>query len=130
MKQVFLVDDEYFAVEGLKKFVNWEKYDLTVCGEAYDGKTALQNIESLQPDIVFTDVRMPGLNGLELIARAKTLVPQCLFVIISGYNEFDYARKALRLGVLDYIDKPVNLEKLDAVLKRIDDVFRNRNRKL
>ena len=92
---------------------------MTVCGEAYDGKTALQNIESLQPDIVFTDVRMPGLNGLELIARAKTLVPQCLFVIISGYNEFDYARKALRLGVLDYIDKPVNLEKLDAVLKPV-----------
>lgn len=127
-KRVFLVDDEYLAIEGLMRLVDWERLDAEVCGAAYDGKTALEQIEILCPDVVLTDIRMPGMNGLDLIAAVKRRLPSTLFVVISGYNEFEYARSALRLGVVDYIDKPVTVEKIEEVYGKINQIFQARQR--
>ncbi len=127
-KKVFLVDDEYLAIEGLMRLVDWKGMGAQVCGAAYDGKTALEQIRIVCPDVVLTDIRMPGMNGLDLIAAVKRLLPSTLFVVISGYNEFEYARSALRLGVIDYIDKPVTVEKIEEVYGKINQIFQARQR--
>ena len=128
MDRVFLVDDEYLAIEGLRLLVDWNRLGAEVCGVAYDGESALEQITRLRPDVVLTDIRMPGMNGLDLIAAVKQALPSTLFVVISGYNEFEYARSALRLGVVDYIDKPVTVEKIEAVYQKISAVLESRRR--
>lgn len=126
MYQVFLVDDEFLAIEGLRLLVDWERLGAEVCGVAYDGISAREQILEKKPDIVLTDIRMPGMNGLDLIAAVKQALPSTVFVVISGYNEFEYARSALRLGVIDYIDKPVTVEKIEDVYRKIEQVFEAR----
>ena len=123
MKRVFLVDDEYLAIEGLRRLVDWKKYDMEVCGVAGDGKSGREMILAQKPDIVFSDIRMPGMNGLDMIAAVKPALPQTLFAIISGYNDFEYVRTALRMSIVDYLDKPVTVEKVYAVLERMNAVF-------
>ncbi|MBS1474016.1 MAG: response regulator, partial [Massilimaliae sp.] len=91
MYQVFLVDDEFLAIEGLRLLVDWERLGAEVCGAAYDGISAREQILEKKPDIVLTDIRMPGMNGLDLIAAVKQALPSTVFVVISGYNEFEYA---------------------------------------
>lgn len=110
-------------MEGLKTLIDWHSYNAEICGVAFDGPQALELILGARPDIVIIDIRMPGMNGLEVIRRAKPAVPGTAFVIISGYDDFEYARLALRLGVVDYISKPVTLEKMQEVLARIIGVF-------
>ena len=127
MKQVLIVDDERLTVEGLRLLVNWKAYDAEVCAVAFDGTTALQKIKKFHPDIVFTDIRMPGMNGLELIQQAKKEFPDTIFIIISGYNDFEYIRKALRFGVIDYVDKPASAEKIDEVMRQISTAFAERD---
>lgn len=128
MDRVFLVDDEYLAIEGLRLLVDWNSLGAEVCGVAYDGESALEQILTQKPDVVLTDIRMPGMNGLDLIAAVKQALPSTLFAVISGYNEFEYARSALRLGVIDYIDKPVTVEKIEAVYRKIRSVLESRRR--
>lgn len=127
MKQVLIVDDEKLTVEGLRLLVNWKSYDAEVCAVAFDGTTALQKIKMFHPDIVFTDIRMPGMNGLELIQQAKKEFPDTIFIIISGYNDFEYIRKALRFGVTDYVDKPASVEKIDEVMRHISTALAERD---
>ena len=127
MKQVLIVDDERLTVEGLRLLVNWKSYDAEVCAVAFDGTTALQKIKMFHPDIVFTDIRMPGMNGLELIQQAKKEFPDTIFIIISGYNDFEYIRKALRFGVTDYVDKPASVEKIDEVMRHISTALAERD---
>ena len=129
MQRVIIVDDEYLTVEGINRLKDWGAFDMEVCGVAYDGVSALQIVEELRPDILISDIRMPGMNGLELIEAAKNVLPDAIFIIISGYNEFEYVRLALRLGVIDYIDKPVTVEKMHAVLRNIDRIIKARRAK-
>ena len=118
MGKVVIVDDEYIAAEGLVRLVEWKEYDLEVACIAYDGVSALSAILDVKPDIVFTDIRMPGLSGLDLIQAAKSRLPGTVFVIISGYNDFEYIRKAIHLNVFDYLDKPITIEKVTEILRR------------
>ncbi len=127
MIRVFLVDDEYLEIEGLRLMVDWGKYGMEIAGAAYDGLTARERILELRPDVVFTDIRMPGIGGFELIEDVKASLPETLFVVISGYNDFAYIRMALRLGLADYLDKPVTVEKIEEVLRRIGEIFSARN---
>jgi len=117
MIKAVLIDDEYIVVEGLKAIVNWSEFGIEVVGSASDGVSGLELIEKEKPDIVFTDITMPRMNGLALIEKAKKVIPSGVFIIFSGYNEFEYARKAISLGVIDYLDKPVTIDKVEETLK-------------
>mgnify|MGYP002226863854 CR=1 FL=1 len=94
-----------------------KKLEYEVVGCAYDGIHGLEVIRETAPDLVITDIRIPGMDGLSMIEAAKEFCEDTVFVVISGYTEFEYARKALRLGVKGYIDKPISIDKLNDVLK-------------
>lgn len=120
MYKVLIVDDEPYVRKGLKALIDWEQYGYTVCAEAEDGEEALQKIKDLQPNLVITDIKMPGITGLELIKRvAQERVNQPRFIILSGYNEFEFARAAIKYNVKDYILKPVDMDELVGILHQI-----------
>jgi len=110
--------DEEIVRRGLVMTTPWEKYNCKVIGEAENGLAGIELISRLKPDIVFTDIRMSGLNGLVMIQKAREIV-DTEFVIISGYNEFDYAKKAIALGVREYLLKPIDDLELEKVLERL-----------
>lgn len=120
MYRLVIVDDEYIVIEGIKALIARTKLPYEVVGWAYDGIKALEVICELQPDLVITDIRIPGLDGLSLIEAAKEQCPDTTFVVISGYMEFEYARRALSLGVKGYIDKPISMDKLKDVLQHVE----------
>lgn len=119
-----VIDDEYIVVEGIKAIINRYELDYEVVGFAYDGIHALEVIREQKPDVVITDIRIPGLDGLSLIEAAKEFLPKTVFVVISGYMEFEYARRALYLGVKGYIDKPITIDKLTQVLKKVEQSWK------
>ncbi len=119
MLKVLLVDDEPSVIEGLKLFVNWGKLGFEIIGEAPDGVTSFSIIQRNLPDLVICDIRMPGLNGLELIEKVNNeIFPTPKFILLSGYNDFSYAQKALQLGAVGYLTKPLDLDELEQELLR------------
>lgn len=120
MYRLVIIDDEYIVIEGIKALLARAKLPYEVVGWAYDGIHALEVIREQKPDMVITDIRIPGLDGLSLIEAAKEECPDTLFIVISGYMEFEYARRALSLGVKGYIDKPISIDKLKEVFDRIE----------
>ena len=108
MKKVLLVEDENLIRRGLKFQMDWTAVNCVVAGEAASGQEGLEQIQNLQPDIVITDIRMPDMDGLEMLAAGQA---ECPFdaIIISGYSEFEYAQQAIHLGVSEYLLKPANL---------------------
>lgn len=126
MYKLFIVDDEEVVIDGLMSCIEWSEYNIDVIGSATSGKTAYEFIMSNKPDIVITDIRMPGMNGLELIEKVRTENLEILFVIFSGYNEFEYVRKALKLETVDYLSKPVEIDEFtDAICKVIQRYEKN-----
>ncbi len=123
MFKVFIVDDEPSVIEGLKIMVPWGKLEFELCGEASNGLEALKNIEVLRPHLVITDIRMPGLNGLELINEVKKMEIDTEFVILSGYADFSYAQEAMRMKVLNYLLKPLEQEEILTVLSSVKRKF-------
>lgn len=120
MMNVLLVDDEPWVLEGLRSIVNWDKYGFQVCGEAENGNSAWSMIEQLKPDLVFTDIHMPSVGGLELIDRSmQELAKPPRFVILSGYDQFEYARRALEQRVEDYLLKPIDEDEIGLVLEQM-----------
>ncbi|CAI6084153.1 response regulator transcription factor [Cohnella sp. JJ-181] len=125
MRKIILVDDEMFARKGLAGLIAWEQYGFEVAGEAEDGEEALALIGRIAPDVVVTDIRMPVLDGLELIREARERgYPDTRFIIISGYSDFKYAQQAVRFGVQDYLLKPIDEYELIACLVRIGEELR------
>ncbi|MEY8392417.1 response regulator [Lachnospiraceae bacterium] len=119
---IFIVDDEAWITIGLKKLIEKSALPFEVIGEAKDGITALEEIRLLNPDIVFTDIRMPGMTGLELLGQITddpSLTAKV--VIISGYADFEYARTAMRKGSCDYLLKPIKQEDLNNILNKLYD---------
>lgn len=117
MYKVILVEDEPLIREGLRTTTPWEAYGCEVIGEASDAVEAELLILQKKPDIVITDIYMPGVSGLELIERVKGSV-SCEFIIISGYDEFEYAQKAVYLGVTGYLLKPIDDNELKDVIEK------------
>lgn len=122
--KVLLVDDEPAALEGMQLWINWPELGFDICGTSSNGAEALEKIGELQPDLVVTDVRMPVMDGLEMIeAWQKQNVRQVSFAIVSGYSEFQYAQKALRFGITRYLLKPIDEEiaakELGAIYKEL-----------
>lgn len=117
--KVLLVDDEKLERILIRKGFAWEKYDFEIIGEASSGQEALEFIRYRQPDVVITDISMPHMNGLELTEKILKSIPQCYVVIVTSYREFEYARKAIQLGVEDFLLKPVNMDEVKTVVERI-----------
>ncbi len=105
MRKVMIVDDESLVRIGLQSMIDWESHGYTIAGVFKNGEDALSAAKELHYDIVLTDIRMPGMSGLELVAQLQTVSPQSNVIILSSYNDFEYTRKAIQLGVKDYISK-------------------------
>ena len=119
MIRVIVADDEYKVCQLICQLIHWDALGMQLVGTASNGIEALQMIEAEKPDLVLTDIRMPGYDGMELLKRARLLNPNMEFIIISGYSHFEYAQTAIRYGVSDYILKPVNEEALNATLQKV-----------
>lgn len=109
---VLIADDEPLICRLVQALADWDSLDMKVADTAQNGLEALEKIKSLQPDILITDIRMPGLGGLELVEKAKALKPDLQVIIISGYAHFEYAQSAIKFGVGNYLLKPINKEEL------------------
>ncbi|MDL4840682.1 response regulator [Aquibacillus rhizosphaerae] len=121
MKKVFLVDDEKVIREGIGKSINWKKEGFEYCGDAPDGEIALPLIEKSKPDIVITDIKMPFMDGLQLSRILRDKLPDLKIIILSGHDEFEYAREAMRAQVSEYCLKPVTAFDLLEILHKVSD---------
>lgn len=121
MFKVLIIDDEEVIREGLRSAIEWEEMCCKVVGEAEDGDEGLALINSLEPDIVLTDIRMPGLNGLEMICRINQLKHICKIIILTGFRDFEYAQEAVRLGAFRLLLKPTKKEEL---MKAIEEALK------
>lgn len=121
MYKLLIVDDELLVLEGLKKLVDWKKYNMHIIGEASSGQEGIVLAREMNPDIVITDIRMPDLSGLDMMKRISDINPRTKFLVLSGYDDFNWAKKAFNYGAVDYLLKPVDLEQLNAVLQKIVD---------
>jgi two-component system, response regulator YesN len=119
MIKVVIVEDKPPILWSIKQKIENYSKEMSVVGEAYNGQEALSLINELKPDIVFTDIRMPVVDGLELISEVKKTFSDIHFIIISGFDEFEYARQAMRLGVSEYILKPVTQETINDILNKV-----------
>jgi len=129
MFKVLLVDDERVILDGISRFVNWQALGTELAGTARNGLEALEIITSHQPDIVITDILMPGMDGLELIAKVRELELPVQFIMLSGFSDFEYARQALRYGVKEYLLKPCNEEMISrAITEVIKEVEQRRHK--
>ena len=119
MLKVFLAEDEFIIREGIKNNIDWQAHGYEFCGEASDGELAFPLIQKTRPDILITDMKMPFVDGLALSRLVKKELPETEIIILSGYEEFDYAKEAIQIGVARYLLKPINGETL---LQEIDSV--------
>jgi two-component system, response regulator YesN len=129
MYKVLLVDDERIITDGMSKVINWESMGTNLIGTARNGIEAFSIIEQKKPDIVISDIKMPGMNGLELVAKVHSVFPEIRFVLLSGFSEFDYAKQAMQYGVKHYLLKPCNENTImDAVTEICEDLKQIQNR--
>lgn len=122
--KVFLVEDELVIRRGIKNSIEWEKAGYKFVGEASDGELAYPMIIKEKPDILITDIRMPFMDGLELSKLVRKELPDIKILILSGYDEFEYAKEAIRLGVTEYLLKPISSAKLMEVLDQVSASIR------
>jgi two-component system, response regulator YesN len=124
MFKVLLVDDEPFVTKALKVLIDWEELGYSICGEASHGEEAVEIIKELKPDVVITDIRMPRMDGLELIRYcSEVLKANSEFIVLSGYNDFKYAQQAIKYRVKEYLLKPIDEEELVDRLKELSKEF-------
>ncbi len=129
MIKIFLVEDEVIIRHGIRDTINWEENGFLFVGEAGDGEYAYPLILKTEPDILITDVRMPFMDGLELSRLVKKVLPDTKIIILSGYNEFDYAKEAIKIGISDYLLKPVSSSNLIDALKKVADTIKEEREK-
>ncbi|MBT2727958.1 response regulator [Bacillus sp. ISL-75] len=118
MYKLLIVDDEKIVIEGLKSATNWKEHHIEIVGSASDGEEAFKEIINKKPDIVLADIRIPKMNGLDLIKETKNLNLETVFIIISGYSKFDYAKRAIQLEAIDYLVKPIEVDEIVCSIKK------------
>ncbi len=118
MIKVLIIDDEPIIREGLRRTIDWDRLQCSIAGEAENGVEAVEKINSLQPDIVITDIMMPGLSGLELTKFIKDYHPHIKIIFLTGYNNFSFAQQAIKLGAFDFVLKPTNTDELEAIISK------------
>lgn len=116
MYRVLLIDDENIIVEGLRRVVRWADYNCQVVGTACDAEEGTKLIRALHPHILFTDIRMPGRDGLSMVAALRSEYPDMQVAILTGYRDFAYAQEAIRLGVTRFLLKPSKMEEIKEAL--------------
>lgn len=125
MLKVFLVEDEFVVREGIKKNIDWQSHGYEFCGEASDGELAFPMIQKLKPDIVITDIKMPFMDGLTLSRLIKKEMPWIEIIILTGHQEFEYAKEGIKIGVAEYLSKPISgaelLKEVDALAVKIEE---------
>lgn len=129
MYRILLVDDERIIREGIAAIIDWEAHDLMFLGAVRNGIEAYDAIVREHPQIVITDIKMPVLDGLELIAKVKGEFPEIIFIVLSGYSEFELAKEAMRHGVKHYLLKPCNEHKIIDVLQNVKNELRQNEQK-
>ena len=119
MYKVFLIEDEIVIREALERMIPWNEHGFELVGKAKDGEIALPMIRKTKPDVLITDIKMPFMDGLTLSGIVKKEFPDIRIVIVSGYDDFEYAKKAIALGVDDYLLKPIAKAEFVNVLQKI-----------
>ena len=119
MLKIFLAEDEVIVRETIKRMIPWENLGFELVGEAADGEMALPLLIRQQPDLLITDIKMPFMDGLTLARLAKKEVPGLKVVILSGYDDFNYAKQAINIGVEDYLLKPITK---NAFIERLEEI--------
>jgi two-component system response regulator YesN len=117
--KVFFVEDEIVTREGIRDNVDWEANGFEFCGEATDGEMALPMLRTARPDVLITDIKMPFMDGLQLSKIVRERMPWVKIIILSGHDEFEYAQQAIKVGVTEYLLKPVTVQNLHQVLQRL-----------
>lgn len=124
MYRVALIDDEHIIVEGLRRVLPWEKMDCSVVGTASDGAAGLSLIREKKPDILFTDIRMPNMDGLTMLAAVRSEYPHMQVTVLTAFRDFDYAQRAMHLGACRYLLKPSRMDELNEavseMIRRLD----------
>lgn len=119
MLKLLIADDELYVREYMKTVLDWNALGISICGYAEDGPEAIEVAENTNPDIAFLDINMPGMDGLVLTETLKEKFPDLVIAFVTGYSEFEYARKALQLGAEEYILKPFSPEELETAVRRM-----------
>ena len=118
---ILIVEDEYLVRQGLAKLVNFTAYDMEIMGQAENGRQAWDLIQKQVPDVILTDINMPQMNGIQLASLVREKYPQTHLVFLTGYDDFDYALSAVKLGVDDYLLKPFSRQDIEEMLGKIKD---------
>ena len=126
MYKVVIIDDEPIIVRGLEKTVKWEKWECTVAGTAFNGMEGMELIRREQPDILISDICMPKMDGLSMIAALKSEFPDMEIAILTGYRDFDYAQEAIRLGVCRFLLKPSKMDELNEAIEAMTEKLKGR----
>ncbi|MBD5550262.1 MAG: response regulator [Lachnospiraceae bacterium] len=121
MYKVVIIDDEPIIMEGLRKSVDWNRFGCTVVGMTGSGEEGIRLIREVEPDIIFTDIRMPCMDGLTMIAAIRSEFPGMQIVILTGYRDFDYAQRAISLGVTRFLLKPSKMDEIMEALEAATD---------
>lgn len=124
MFKVLIVDDEPVIRKGIKNVIDWESMGCAICGEASDGIEGMDMIKELRPDIVITDIKMPGVDGLEMIRETKEIIPDGKIIILTGFRDFEYLQEAIKLGAFDYLLKPSKIPDITSIIKRAVDCLK------
>ncbi len=126
MIRMLIIDDDYYIRIGIQNSIDWESLGVEIIGDAEDGEQGLEAILQLKPDLILLDVCMPFMNGLELLEQLANHKLNCNVIILSGYDEFEYAQMAIKYGVIDYLLKPIDKEKLVESILKTRDVIRKK----
>ncbi|WP_068777065.1 response regulator [Paenibacillus sp. FJAT-26967] len=121
MYKVIIADDEAVFRKYLRHAIHWDSYEFEICGEAKNGLEALELVETHSPDIIFADINMPFMDGLTFAERVREIHPHLAVILVTGHSEFEYARRAIRIGVVDYILKPFTEEELLVTLLKVKE---------
>lgn len=121
MIRAAIFDDEYIVLKGLEAMIDWNGFGLELAGSASDGISALEVFRKVRPEVIFTDIRMPGMDGLQLVEAIMQEAPDTYCIVFSGFNEFEYVKKAIQLGVADYLEKPVTIEHIEKAIRKVLD---------
>ena len=119
MYSIMIVEDEYLVRQGIASLVNYEQFGMQVIAQAENGREAWQKFQENPADILLTDINMPQMNGLELSKLVRDQAPKCHIVFLTGYDDFDYARTAIKLGADDYLLKPFSKDDVEEMLAKV-----------